>query len=243
MPEPIIDVRNLSGGYGNRLILNDVSFQIYPNEVVVILGSSGSGKTTLLKHLIGLMKPQAGEMMILGEDISKLDEVKLQNKLQEIGVLFQNGALLNSVPLHENIAIPIVQHSNLSDKVIHNIVHTKLKQVGLEKAVYRLPSELSGGMRKRAGLARALALDPKILFADEPGAGLDPITAKSLDELLLSLKKQLEMTLVIVTHEVASIKRVADRVIYLHHGQIIFNGSVEKALNSTIYELKLFFDD
>jgi phospholipid/cholesterol/gamma-HCH transport system ATP-binding protein len=243
MPKPIIDVRNLSGGYGNRLILNDVSFQIYPNEVVVILGSSGSGKTTLLKHLIGLMKPQAGEMMILGEDISKLDEVKLQNKLQEIGVLFQNGALLNSVPLHENIAIPIVQHSNLSDKVIHNIVHTKLKQVGLEKAVYRLPSELSGGMRKRAGLARALALDPKILFADEPGAGLDPITAKSLDELLLSLKKQLEMTLVIVTHEVASIKRVADRVIYLHHGQIIFNGSVEKALNSTIYELKLFFDD
>lgn len=239
---PIIKIEHLSSGYDDREILKDISLEIYPNEVMVILGVSGCGKTTLLRHLIGLLKPKRGAIELLGSDLAALDEKELNALLKQIGVLFQNGALLNSLPLSENLAIPFEQHTNLSDDLIHHLVRLKLDLVGLEYAYDLLPSQLSGGMRKRASLARALALDPKILFADEPGAGLDPLTASSLDHLLLSLKEKLGMTLVVVTHEVGSIRRIADRVTYLHEGAALFTGTLAEALQSDIPHLRSFFN-
>ncbi|MCD4692325.1 MAG: ATP-binding cassette domain-containing protein [Calditrichales bacterium] len=239
--QPIIKIEHLSSGYNGKQVLKDISLDIYPNEIMAVLGTSGCGKTTLLKHLIGLLKPDKGTIKLFNKDIVNIDEVEFNNLLKQVGVLFQNGALLNSISLGENIAIPLEQHTNLSADLIEYLVRLKLKLVGLDHVYDYFPSELSGGMRKRAALARAIALDPKILFADEPGAGLDPVTASSLDTLLLSLKQQLGMTLIIVTHETASIKRIADRVTYLHEGKALFSGSLSEALKSNVSELRAFF--
>ncbi len=239
--QPIIEVKNLYSQYGETTILKDVSLEVYPNEVLVILGTSGCGKTTLLKNLIGLLKPSKGRVKILDREIITLNENEYSILMQNVGVLFQNGALLNSLPLWENIAIPLEQHTNLTIDLLEPIIRLKLDIVGLSHAYNLLPSELSGGMRKRAALARAIALDPQILFADEPSAGLDPVTSASLDKLLLSLKDQLNMTLVIVTHEVSSIKRIADRVLYLDEGKAIFSGKLEEAMQSDLPALKSFF--
>ena len=241
MVKPVISIENLSGGYDERLILRDVSLDILPGQITVILGASGCGKTTLLKIMITLLEARQGRVRLFGRELKGLEEDELNKLLRKIGVLFQNGALLNSLPISENLAIPYEQHTNLPRALIEHLVRSKLHLVGLDHAYHYFPSELSGGMRKRAALARAIALDPQILFADEPSAGLDPVTAASLDRLLISLKEKMGMTLVVVTHEVASIKRIADRIVYLHEGQILFEGTLEDALKSNTPELKSFF--
>ncbi|HHE54752.1 MAG TPA: ATP-binding cassette domain-containing protein [Caldithrix abyssi] len=242
MSESVIQVQNLVSGYDDQIVLNDISFEVIPGEILVILGTSGCGKTTLLKHLIGLIQPFSGQIKLLGQDLINSNEKELLNLMRQVGVLFQNGALLNSITVAENIALPLEQHTNLNDKLIEDLVHLKLSLVGLSHAANSLPSELSGGMRKRAALARAIALDPKILFADEPGAGLDPVTASSLDRLLLNLRELLGMTLVVVTHELGSIKRIADRILFLHQGKAVFYGKLSDALKSDIEPVQRFFN-
>lgn len=241
MPEPILQINNFSSGYEDNLVLHDVSLKAYPGETVVIIGTSGCGKTTLLKHIIGLLKSEQGSVQLFNEDMANIDEKEYADVMKKVGVLFQNGALLNSITVGENISIPLEQHTNLPPHIIEKMVKLKLSLVGLSHVYNYSPMALSGGMRKRVALARALALDPEILFADEPGAGLDPVTARSLDDLLLSLRNQLGLTLIIVTHEVNSIKRTAEKICYLHEGKVLFFGTLAEALKSEIPEVKSFF--
>jgi len=213
--EAIIQVRNLIAQYGETRILDNISFDVYKGEVFVILGGSGCGKSTLLRHLIGLNKPFAGEIIIDGNDISSCDDDTFHNTLRKIGVLFQSGALIGSMTLAENVSLPIAEYSNLSQNAIANLVRMRLCMVGLGAYSDYLPAQISGGMKKRAGLARALALNPKILFLDEPSAGLDPITSAEIDDLILRINKMVGTTMVIVTHELASIFAISQRVIML----------------------------
>jgi len=230
--EPVISIRNLIAKYGDLTVLDDISVDIFPGEITVILGSSGCGKTTLLKNILRLVEPVSGSVKFWGEEILDLDDVQMEKILRKLGVLFQSGALLNSISVYENISIPLELHTKLPRPLIDRIIQVKLNLVNLNEALYKYPSELSGGMKKRAALARAIALDPQILFCDEPSAGLDPLTAASLDELILSLKKQLKMTIVVVTHELASIHRIADKIIFLEEGKMLFNGTLEEAKKS-----------
>jgi len=211
----IIKVENLTGGYGEEIILERISFNVYEGEIFVILGGSGCGKSTLLKHLIGLIKPVSGQIIIDGDNISDADDVTYQKILRKIGVLYQNSALFGSMTLAQNVALPIIEYTDLPQESVDTIVKMKLKLVNLDGYENYLPSELSGGMRKRAGLARAMALNPKILFFDEPSAGLDPVISAGLDNLIIHLNMILGTTMVIVTHELPSIFTVAHRVIML----------------------------
>ncbi len=240
--EPVISIRNLIAKYGDLTVLDDISVDIFPGEITVILGSSGCGKTTLLKNILRLVEPVSGSVKFWGEEILDLDDVQMEKILRKLGVLFQSGALLNSISVYENISIPLELHTKLPRPLIDRIIQVKLNLVNLSEALYKFPSELSGGMKKRAALARAIALDPKILFCDEPSAGLDPLTAASLDELILSLKKQLKMTIVVVTHELASIHRIADKIIFLEEGKMLFNGTLEEAKKAGIPQIDTFFE-
>jgi phospholipid/cholesterol/gamma-HCH transport system ATP-binding protein len=213
--EPIIKVENLVAGYGETVILENISFDIYPGEVFVILGGSGCGKSTLLKHLIGLINPLSGVITIDGDRVTEDDEETFKRIIKKIGVLYQSAALLGSMTIGENIALPIMEYAGLDPESVDRIVSMKLKLVGLEGFEHHLPSEISGGMKKRAGLARAMALNPKILMFDEPSAGLDPVTSSGLDELILNLNSILGTTMVVVTHELSSIFTIADRIIML----------------------------
>lgn len=239
--ENVIEIRNLITKFDDRVILNDISLDVKRNEIFVILGSSGGGKTTLLKHIIGLLKPVSGKIRVFGESILSMEIEEFEKILKRIGVLFQGGALINSMEVWENVALPLEQHTKLSPEIIMEVVKQKLSLVNLKNAYSLLPSELSGGMKKRVALARAISMDPEILFFDEPSAGLDPITAAELDDLILNLKKKLGITLVIVTHELESIKRIADRIIYLQKGNNIFCGSIEEAKKADIEEINRFF--
>ena len=212
---PIIQVKDLVARYGDETILQDISFEIYEGEIFVILGGSGCGKSTLLKHLIGLIRPYSGQVIIDGEDITRADSEGYHRLLRKIGVLYQSGALFGSMTLAENVALPIVEYTDLASDLVSSLVRMKLSLVQLDGYQDYLPSEISGGMKKRAGLARAMALNPKILFFDEPSAGLDPVTSAGLDNLILHLNKSLGTTMVIVTHELESILTVAQRVIML----------------------------
>ena len=239
---PIIQVKNLTAQYDQKIILDDITIDIYPNEITVILGKSGCGKTTLLKNIIRLYQPTSGTVEIFGQDITWMEESEFNKILRKIGVLFQNGALLNSLTVAENIAIPLEQHTDLPPILIRRLIREKLHLVELDNAINLFPSQLSGGMRKRAALARAIALDPMILFGDEPTAGLDPVTAAALDQLLFKLRDILNMTLVIVTHELESIHRIADRTIFLDQGRILFQGKLQDAKSSTIPAIQQFFN-
>jgi phospholipid/cholesterol/gamma-HCH transport system ATP-binding protein len=237
----VIEIKNLTAKYDDRVILNNISLDIKKGEIFVILGSSGGGKTTLLKHIIGLLRPVSGEISVLGKDILKLELEEFEDVLKKIGVLFQGGALLNSMEVWENVAMPLEQHTKLPESTIRSIVKQKLSLVNLRHAYRLFPSELSGGMKKRVALARAIVMDPEILFFDEPSAGLDPITAAELDDLILDLQRKLGITLVVVTHELESIKRIADRILYLQKGQNIFCGTIEQAKALGNEEIDRFF--
>jgi phospholipid/cholesterol/gamma-HCH transport system ATP-binding protein len=211
----IIQVKDLVAGYGDKVILRDLTFEVYEGEIFVILGGSGCGKSTLLKHLIGLNPPIAGKVIIDGIEIADGDDLAYKQVLRKIGILYQSGALMGSMTLAENVALPILEYTTLSPAHVATLVKMKLNLVNLGGYEHYLPSEISGGMKKRAGLARAMALNPKILFFDEPSAGLDPITSAGLDNLIIQLNRSFGTTMVIVTHELQSIFAVAHRVIML----------------------------
>lgn len=240
--EPIISVRGLEARYADRVILKDIDVDIWPGEVTVILGGSGCGKTTLLKNILRLQEPYRGSVKFWGQEVLKMDEPSFNQVLRQVGMLFQNGALLNSISVLDNVAIPLEQHTKLSRRLIERIIRVKLRLVGLSHAIHMLPSELSGGMKKRAGLARAMVMDPRVLFCDEPSAGLDPLTSAALDDLILDLKQQLNMSIVMVTHELASIHRVADRVIFLEAGAMLFHGTLTEAKQAGIPAIERFFE-
>jgi phospholipid/cholesterol/gamma-HCH transport system ATP-binding protein len=236
-----VEVNRLTSGYSVRQILSNVSMKANYNEITAILGASGCGKTTLLKHLIRLYRPWSGRIELFGNEITTMDEPEFNAVLLNVGVLFQNAALLNSITVAENVAIPLTQHTRLPGKIIRRLVQMKLRLVNLESAAGMLPSELSGGMRKRVALARSIALDPPLLFCDEPSAGLDPVTAESLDRLILSLRDKLGMTVVIVSHAVPSILRTADHVVFMDSGRIFFSGTLHEARTAGLRQIDDFF--
>jgi phospholipid/cholesterol/gamma-HCH transport system ATP-binding protein len=211
-------------------------------EVRVILGGSGCGKSTLLKHCIGLLEPAAGTIEVLGQPLAELEGPARVSLLTRIGVLFQYGALLGSITIGENIALPLLEHTDLPLDVVREMVRLKLAAVELSHAEHLLPSELSGGMRKRAALARALALDPAVLFCDEPSAGLDPLTSAELDELILRLRDRFGMAMVVVTHELMSIERIADRAVMLSSGKVLADGTLAEVRATDHPEIHAFFE-
>jgi phospholipid/cholesterol/gamma-HCH transport system ATP-binding protein len=239
--QPLIQVAEMTCGYGRLRILDKVSLTVGKGEILALIGKSGCGKTTLLKTLIGLLPYSAGSVKVMDTEMGDRGAVEKGGIMKRMGVLFQRGALINSMTVAENAALPIEMHTKTPAREIDRIVLDKLKAVRMEHAYYKFPTELSGGMIKRAALARALALDPELLFCDEPSAGLDPVTTRGLDELLLEVRRRFGMTMVVVTHDVASIRRIADRVIMLDKGAIVFDGPKAEAEASEIPALRDFF--
>ncbi len=219
--EPVIRVRNLVKRFDGRPVLSGVNLEVMPGETMVIMGGSGSGKSTLLRCIIGSFWPEEGEVFLFGENIVGLDEESLNEVRKRFGILFQSGALFQSMTLRENVALPLKEHTPLADETIDIIVKIKLEQVGLREHAEKYPAQISGGMKKRAGLARALALDPAILFYDEPSAGLDPVTSAEIDQLIIGLSRDLGVTSVVVTHEMDSAFTIADRMAMLDKGRML----------------------
>jgi phospholipid/cholesterol/gamma-HCH transport system ATP-binding protein len=239
---PAIAVRDLRVRYGEREILHGINFEVPTAETMVILGGSGSGKSTLLRTLVGLEQPSSGEIWIRGRNFAALSGDDRDDLLKKMGMSFQGGALFGSMSVGENVSLPLREHTELDDVTIGIIVRLKLDQVGLSGFENYKPAQLSGGMKKRAAIARALAMDPEILFFDEPSAGLDPIIAAGIDELILKLKKAFRMTIVVVTHELASAFLIADRAIVLDKGVIVANGTMTELRESNHPRVRQFLD-
>jgi phospholipid/cholesterol/gamma-HCH transport system ATP-binding protein len=242
---PIIQVRDLEARYGEETILEHVTFDVYEGEILVILGGSGSGKSTLLKHIVGLIRPHSGQVVIDGDDIVGADTAAFHKILKKIGILYQGGALFGSMTLAENIALSIEEYTELGPEAVSALVRMKLGLVNLNGYEDHLPSEISGGMKRRAGLARAMSLNPKILFLDEPSAGLDPSTSAGIDNLILLINRSLGTTMVIVTHELQSIFTVARRVIMLDkkkRGILVEGDPKDLRDHSQIPEVRKFFN-
>jgi len=238
----IIEVVDLVRKFGDRTVLNDISFNVRRGETLVIMGGSGCGKSTLLRHMIGSMKPTSGSVKIFGEEIATMNEREIGRVRQRFGMLFQSGALLASLTVGENVALPLFQHTEKSADEIEEIVKQKLQMVGLTGFEDLKPDEISGGMKKRVGLARALALDPELLFSDEPTSGLDPIMTAVVDQLTLKLARGSHMTAVVVSHDMTSAFRIATRMIMLGHGSIVAQGTPEEIRTSTNAEVHQFIN-
>jgi phospholipid/cholesterol/gamma-HCH transport system ATP-binding protein len=226
--DPVIRAVELTKKFGEKTVLAGVNLDIYPGETVVVIGGSGCGKSTLLRHMIGSIWPDSGHVELFGKNLNELSEDELDVLRKRFGILFQSGALFNSMTVGQNVALPLKEHSTLDPQTIDIMVRIKLEQVGLREAVDRMPAELSGGMKKRAGLARAIALDPEILFYDEPSAGLDPVTAAEIDQLIMDLAGKLGVTSVVVTHEMDSAFRIADRMVMLDKGKVLKVAAAEQ---------------
>lgn len=239
---PYVVVENLVAGYGNHTVLNGVNVQARRREITVILGGSGCGKTTLLRHIVGLLTPSSGRVLIDGQDVHRASEEDREAILRNVGMSFQGGALFNSMSVEENVMLPIMEHTQASTETARMLARMKLSLVGLEHAAPLLPAEMSGGMKKRAAVARALALDPTLLLFDELSAGLDPVTARELDELVLRLKAQFDMAILIVTHELSSIQMIADQAIMLHDGKVLAAGPLAEVQVMDMPQVQAFFD-
>jgi phospholipid/cholesterol/gamma-HCH transport system ATP-binding protein len=235
-------IRNLSSTLGGREVLKEINLEVRRGETLVILGGSGSGKSTLLRHIVGLEEPTTGEVLIFGKDINRISEDAFNEIRKKIGMAFQSSALLNSMTVGENVALPLREHTNLEDSTIQIMTRIKLEQVGLSGFESFAPSQLSGGMKKRAGIARALAMDPEILLFDEPSAGLDPIIAAGIDDLILKLKHAFHMTIVVVTHELTSAFLIADRIVVLDKGAVLAKGTPDEIRHSTLPRIRQFLE-
>ena len=237
-----VAVRNLRVNYGAREILHGINFEVPAGETLVIMGGSGSGKSTLLRTLVGLEKPSGGEIWMRGKNFAAMSEEDRDELRKKMGMSFQGGALFGSMTVGENVALPLQEHTKLDESTIEIMIRLKLDQVGLSGFENYMPAQLSGGMKKRAAIARALSMDPEILFFDEPSAGLDPIIADGIDDLILKLKKAFRITIVVVTHELASAFLIADRMILLDKGVIVANGTTKELRESTQPRVRQFLD-
>ena len=239
---PIIEVKDLVVKYGTRTVLDGVNFCVHRGENFVILGGSGCGKSTLLRNLVGLMRPHSGQILIHGQDFTAMSDDARMAVRKTMGMCFQGSALFNSMSVGDNVALPLREHTKLEGSTIDIMTRIKLELVGLGGFSEYMPSELSGGMKKRAGLARAMAMDPEMIFYDEPSAGLDPIVAAGLDSLIRKLQNTFNLTSVIVTHEMSSVEIVADRVVMLDRGRVIALGSLDEVKQSPHAFARQFFE-
>ena len=230
--EVIVEVKDLDKKFGSRTVLNGVDLKVYKGETCVIMGGSGCGKSTLLRHMIGNLKPTSGWVSLLGKDITDLYGQELDEIRKKIGMSFQSSALFDSMTVGENVSLPLKEHTRLEKSVMEIMLKMKLELVGLRGFEDLLPSELSGGMRKRVGLARAIAMDPQIIFYDEPTAGLDPIVASVIDKLIIDLSKKLQVTSVVVTHDMKSVMAIADRIVMLYDGKVLETGTPDEIRSS-----------
>jgi phospholipid/cholesterol/gamma-HCH transport system ATP-binding protein len=240
--EPVVEVNHLVRKFGTRTVIDNLSFTIHRGETLVIMGGSGCGKSTLLRHIIGVMKPNAGSVKIFGDEITTMNDRQITDIRRRFGMLFQSGALLASLTVGENVALPLLQHTDMTIDEVEETVTQKLQMVGLSGFNDLKPAEISGGMRKRVGLARALALDPELLFSDEPTSGLDPIMTAVVDRLTLELTKDAGMTAVVVTHDMTSAFRIATRMIMLGRGKILAQGTPDEIRTHPDPEVQQFIN-
>ncbi|HET9887274.1 MAG TPA: ATP-binding cassette domain-containing protein [bacterium] len=240
--DPIIEVRNVTTKFGSQMVHDNISLEVRRGEILALVGGSGSGKTTLLREILGLQPMSSGKIRLFGVDVATADDAQVNEVKRRIGVLFQRGALFGSLSVLENVGLPLREHTVLPSNLIDDIATLKISMVGLEEdAATKFPRQLSGGMVKRVGLARALALDPELLMLDEPTSGLDPVSARNLDELILDLKSSLGFTVLLVTHDLDSIRRVADRVAMLGHGKLLAVGTVPELERSKDPAVREYF--
>jgi len=230
--QPILEVRNLVKSFDGRVVLDGIRMTVEKGRVTAIMGGSGCGKSTLLRHLIGVMKPDSGEILYRGDDVTRFDDARMEAYRKRFGMLFQMGALLNSLSVHDNIALPLREHTRLDEKIIGVMVKMKLELVGLRDFEHLKPSQLSGGMQKRVALARAIALDPEIVFYDEPTSGLDPVVSGVIDQLILDLSRRMNITSVVVTHDLRSAFTIADKIVVLFRGKVVADGTPEDIRSS-----------
>ncbi len=240
--KPIVEVRDLVAGYGDYLVLERVSMDVYEGEIVAVIGGSGCGKSTLLKNMVGLLRPVSGSIRYWGREITAMDEDELAELLRKLGIAFQSGALFNSMTVGENISLPMEEYGDMDQELREILVGIKLDLVGLSGTGDLMPDELSGGMKKRVGFARAIAMDPRIVFFDEPSTSLDPIIAAGLDKLILEMRRLLGITVFVVTHDLGSIRLIADRIVMLDRGQVIFTGTVSDVEKTGVARVRQFFD-